>query len=119
MSAPPTIRECIRLVSERTKTPVKDLLGGKRHQEIVRPRQLAMWLARVRTGKSYGQIGRAFKRDHTSVMNGIARIEQLRETDGEIATICGELEPKTTQEWAPAEIPMRRADLMAAAAGMV
>jgi chromosomal replication initiator protein len=42
----------------------------------VRPRQIAMYLARSYTDASLAEIGRAFSRDHTSVMYAIDVVER-------------------------------------------
>jgi chromosomal replication initiator protein len=67
----------------------EDLLGKKRSQDISYPRQVAMYLSRSMTAKSYPDIGRAFGgKDHTSAMYAYNQIEKKRqlskETDREI-----------------------------------
>lgn len=61
----------------------RDLDSEQRGREIARPRQIAMYLARELTLKSYPNIGRQFgKRDHTTVMHGCKRIKDLiRDSD--------------------------------------
>jgi chromosomal replication initiator protein len=55
----------------------KDLLRARsRKQSLVRPRQIAMYLARRYTDASLAEIGRAFSRDHTSVMYAIDVVER-------------------------------------------
>ena len=45
-----------------------------------------MYLAKQLTSRSLPEIGRRFGgRDHTTVMHGVKRIEQLKETDSQIA----------------------------------
>lgn len=59
-----------------------DLVSQRREKEIVRPRQIAMWLARRLTGLSLPAIGRILGgRDHTTVLHGVRVIERLAETD--------------------------------------
>lgn len=53
------------------------MLCRKRDRELSRPRQVAMWLAHETTEKSLNQIGSAFKRDHTTVLHGIRRIDDI------------------------------------------
>jgi chromosomal replication initiator protein len=70
----------------------EDLLGKKRSQDISYPRQVAMYLSRSMTAKSYPDIGRAFGgKDHTSAMYAYNQIEKKRqlskETDREIERI--------------------------------
>lgn len=53
-----------------------DLRARSRKQSLVRPRQIAMYLARRYTDASLAEIGRAFARDHTSVMYAIDVVER-------------------------------------------
>ena len=54
----------------------KDLKGSKRSNEIVFPRQIAMYLCRDTANMSFPQIGQEFgKRDHTTVMHAFSKIE--------------------------------------------
>ena len=55
----------------------KEALSARsRKQSFVRPRQVAMYLARRYTDASLAEIGRAFSRDHTSVMYAIDVVER-------------------------------------------
>ncbi|MBU1827034.1 MAG: chromosomal replication initiator protein DnaA, partial [Alphaproteobacteria bacterium] len=63
-----------------------DMIGPKRVRSIARPRQVAMYLAKQLTSRSLPEIGRRFGgRDHTTVMHGVRRIEELKGTDSQIA----------------------------------
>ena len=62
-----------------------DLRSDKRHQRVVRPRQVAMYLARQLTDASYPQIAARFGgRDHTTVMHADRRIQRLLAEDREL-----------------------------------
>ncbi len=62
-----------------------DLLGKKRMQNIVRPRQLAITLAKELTDLSLSAIGQSFgKRDHSTVINAIEKAGQLRASNPDI-----------------------------------
>jgi chromosomal replication initiator protein len=55
-----------------------DLVGSKRSQSIVYPRQIAMYLTRELTDLSLPKIGDEFGgRDHTTVMHATAKITKL------------------------------------------
>lgn len=55
-----------------------DLIGSKRSQAIVYPRQIAMYLSRELTDMSLPKIGQEFGgRDHTTVMHATAKIQKL------------------------------------------
>jgi chromosomal replication initiator protein len=56
---------------------VNDLRGNRRTQDIAHARHVAMYLTRELTDLSLPQIGARFGgRHHTTVMNGISRIER-------------------------------------------
>jgi len=55
-----------------------ELVGSKRSQSIVYPRQIAMYLTRELTDMSLPKIGDEFGgRDHTTVMHATAKIQKL------------------------------------------
>lgn len=81
-----TIEEIQRKVSDHYNIRLSDLIGPKRLRIYARPRQVAMYLAKQHTNRSLPEIGRRFgKRDHTTVMHGIRRVEELITTDSQIA----------------------------------
>jgi len=58
-----------------------DLVGSKRSQKIVYPRQVAMYLSRELTDLSLPKIGDEFGgRDHTTVLHAVAKIQKLMGT---------------------------------------
>ncbi|KMW59016.1 Chromosomal replication initiator protein DnaA [Candidatus Rhodobacter oscarellae] len=81
-----TIEEIQRKVGEHYNVRLSDLIGPRRVRTIARPRQVAMWLAKKMTSRSLPEIGRRFGgRDHTTVMHGVRKIDELRGTDSQIA----------------------------------
>jgi chromosomal replication initiator protein len=61
---------------------VSEIKGRRRNKDIIRPRQVAMYLARQETQSSLPEIGTAIGgRDHTTVIYGIQKIEGLLEQD--------------------------------------
>ena len=81
-----TIEEIQRKVGEHYNIRLSDLIGPKRVRTIARPRQVAMYLSKHLTSRSLPEIGRRFGgRDHTTVMHGVRRIEELKTQDGQIA----------------------------------
>jgi len=62
-----------------------DLIGSKRSQAIVYPRQVAMYLSRELTDLSLPKIGAEFGgRDHTTVMHAQAKIQKLMGAQREV-----------------------------------
>jgi len=79
------IDEILRVVSRHYKVPRTDLLSSRRSRDVVRPRQIAMYLAKVLTSRSLPEIGRRFGgRDHTTVLHSVRKIEQLMREDGDL-----------------------------------
>ncbi|MXQ08196.1 chromosomal replication initiator protein DnaA [Alphaproteobacteria bacterium GH1-50] len=81
-----TVEEIQRKVSEHFNIRLSDLIGPKRVRTFARPRQMAMYLSKQLTSRSLPEIGRRFGgRDHTTVMHGVRKIEELMQKDSQIA----------------------------------
>lgn len=81
-----TIEEIQRKVSEHFNIRLSDLIGPRRTRNLARPRNVAMYLAKHLTSRSFPEIGRQFGgRDHTTIMHGVRKIEELKRTDSQIA----------------------------------
>ncbi|QQA42999.1 chromosomal replication initiator protein DnaA [Pelagovum pacificum] len=81
-----TIDQIQRTVSEHYNIRLADLIGPRRMRSLARPRQVAMWLSKQLTNRSLPEIARRFGgRDHTTIMHGIRKIDELRQTDSGIA----------------------------------
>ncbi len=81
--APITIERIQKVVAEYFNIGVQDLTDKKRSQDIVMPRQIAMYLSRELTDQSLPAIGDAFGgRDHTTVMYSCSKIkEEVKKTE--------------------------------------
>ncbi|WGW04682.1 chromosomal replication initiator protein DnaA [Tropicibacter oceani] len=80
-----SIDEIQRKVADHYNIRLSDIVGPKRVRTFARPRQVAMYLCKQLTSRSLPEIGRRFGgRDHTTVMHGVRRIEELRQQDGQI-----------------------------------
>jgi hypothetical protein len=85
-----TIEEIQTAVERHCKVGHIELISARRSADIVRPRQIAMFLARHLTPNSLPVIGRTFGgRDHTTVLHAVRKIEALRTRDKALA---GDLE---------------------------
>lgn len=81
-----TIGDIQREVARHYGIKVSDLQSKRRAQAIVRPRHIAMYLAKNLTRCSYPEIGRMFDgRDHTTVMHAVRQIEKGVKADGGLA----------------------------------
>ena len=84
------IEDILRIVSRHFKVPRNDLLSSRRSRDVVRPRQIAMYLAKSLTSRSLPEIGRRFGgRDHTTVLHSVRKVEQMMKDDGDL---CQEIE---------------------------
>jgi chromosomal replication initiation ATPase DnaA len=72
------VSEAISAVSAATGIPGNTLLSPTRTAHVARARHVAMAICRAK-GMSLSEIGRAFNRDHTSVLNGLRRVQQWKE----------------------------------------
>jgi chromosomal replication initiator protein len=81
-----SIEEIQRKVAEHYNIRLSDMIGPKRLRNIARPRQVAMYLSKQLTPRSLPEIGRRFGgRDHTTIMHGVRKIEELMTTDSQLA----------------------------------
>ncbi|MEM9708745.1 MAG: chromosomal replication initiator protein DnaA [Pseudomonadota bacterium] len=81
-----TVEEIQRKVAEHYNIRLSDLIGPRRMRSLARPRQVAMYLAKQFTTRSLPEIGRRFGgRDHTTIMHGVRRIEELKTQDSQLA----------------------------------
>jgi chromosomal replication initiator protein len=84
IAAPKTLTpaQIVKAVTRFYHVDEQDLVGRRRNKDIVRPRQVAMYLARKETQASLPEIGEALGgRDHTTVIYGIQKIEGQLEQD--------------------------------------
>lgn len=87
-----SIERIQELVSERFSMTRKQLCGDKRSQNIVYPRQVAMYLSRELTDASLPKIGREFGgRDHTTVIHATSKIARLIKEDRSVYNLVQEL----------------------------
>jgi len=80
------IEDIQRVVARQYNVSRADLLSSRRTANVVRPRQVAMYLAKVLTLRSLPEIGRRFGgRDHTTVLHAVRKIETLAGNDSAFA----------------------------------
>jgi chromosomal replication initiator protein len=68
------ISEIQEAVADYYSLTVRDLVGRGRTRQLCAPRHLAIFLARERTTASLPELGRAFRRDHTSVLHAVRKL---------------------------------------------
>jgi chromosomal replication initiator protein len=80
------IEDIQRVVARQYNVSRADLLSSRRTANVVRPRQVAMYLAKTLTLRSLPEIGRRFGgRDHTTVLHAVRKIENLVNSDAALA----------------------------------
>ncbi|MDR1266946.1 MAG: chromosomal replication initiator protein DnaA [Holosporales bacterium] len=73
-----TIEEIQRKVADHYAIRLADIHSTRRSNHVARPRQIAMYLAKILTSASFPEIGRKFGgRDHTTVIHAVRRIDDL------------------------------------------
>ncbi len=93
-----TPKKIIQTVCTYYALKPKDLTGKKRSKEIVRPRQVAMYLLKNLTELPLTQIGELLGgRDHTTVIHGVGKIEKLLEENIQIREQVGVVKQQICQ----------------------
>ena len=83
------------IVCKFFKISKNEMLSARRSRYLVRPRQTAIYLAKVLTSKSLPEIGRSFSnRDHTTVIHSVKTIEKLKSEDKELSLNIDNLKNK-------------------------
>jgi chromosomal replication initiator protein len=93
-----SIRRIQDLVADRFSLSLDELCGDKRSQNIVYPRQVAMYLSRELTDSSLPKIGKEFGgRDHTTVIHATSKIARLIREDRSVYNLVQELTARVKQ----------------------
>lgn len=80
------VTKILEAVSAYYNLSLEELCGKRRKKEIVRPRQIAMYLLRKENNISFPSIGGYFGgRDHTTAMHACEKITKLLEHDDELS----------------------------------
>ena len=80
------IEDIQKVVSSHFNVSKHDLLSARRTRAIVRPRQIAMYLAKTMTPRSFPEIGKRFGGwYHTTVLHAVRKVEELASADETLA----------------------------------
>ena len=89
---PTEIEDIIKTVSATTKVKPSDIVSKKRTKGISISRQIAIYLSRKYTSKTFKEIGEKFGgRDHSTIITSISNIEKLILDDEQIAKLVNKL----------------------------
>jgi chromosomal replication initiator protein len=80
-----TVRAVIAGVAAHYGLSFADMAGPLRARRFSRPRHIAMYLAREKTGKSLPLIGQRINRHHTSVLHGLRAVRRRLDEDARYA----------------------------------
>jgi chromosomal replication initiator protein len=93
-----TIERIQEVVCDRFAMSIDELCSHKRSQNIVYPRQVAMYLSRELTDSSLPKIGKHFgDRDHTTVLHANAKIQNMIRADRSVYNLVQELTARIKQ----------------------
>lgn len=88
-------KHLIRIVAEFYAVPEKDLVAKSRKKDVVKPRQIAMYLLREDLRYSFPSIGEKFGgRDHTTVMHACGKISKELQNDSRFASEIASIKEK-------------------------
>ncbi|WP_454847934.1 chromosomal replication initiator protein DnaA, partial [Rhizobium binxianense] len=80
------IEDIQRIVARHYNVSRQELVSNRRTRVIVKPRQIAMYLSKTLTPRSFPEIGRRFGgRDHTTVLHAVRKIEELIAEDTKLS----------------------------------
>ncbi|MCM2291589.1 chromosomal replication initiator protein DnaA [Allorhizobium sp. BGMRC 0089] len=80
------IEDIQRIVARHYNVSRQELVSNRRTRVIVKPRQIAMYLSKTMTPRSFPEIGRRFGgRDHTTVLHAVRKIEELISGDQKLS----------------------------------
>jgi len=80
------IEDIQRVVARHYNVSRQELVSNRRTRVIVKPRQVAMYLSKTMTPRSFPEIGRRFGgRDHTTVLHAVRKIEDLISGDSKLS----------------------------------
>ena len=80
------IEDIQRIVARHYNVSRQELVSNRRTRVIVKPRQIAMYLAKTLTPRSFPENGRRFGgRDHTTVLHAVRKIEELISGDTKLS----------------------------------
>ena len=93
-----TIERIQEIISDRFGLSLDELCGDRRSQNIVYPRQVAMYLSRELTDSSLPKIGKQFGgRDHTTVIHATSKIARMIREDRSVYNLVQELTARIKQ----------------------
>jgi hypothetical protein len=108
----PTVSTIIRVVASIAAVTPLDIRSDRRDKHVALARHIAMWIVRRETLMSYPHIGEAIgRRDHTTVIHGVRRIDRMMGADrafaDQVLALVGMVADETAAEAAALECLLR------------
>jgi chromosomal replication initiator protein len=94
----PTIQRIKEVVARVYGVTADTIDGDSRLPEHVRPRHMAVHLAREMLGLGYSELGRAFKRDHSTIHGTCKRMRRAVATDSKAEEAVREVRRRIEEE---------------------
>ncbi|MBO4699456.1 chromosomal replication initiator protein DnaA [bacterium] len=89
---PTEIEDIIKIVSAETKVKPSDIISKKKTKAISLSRQVAIYLTRKYTSKTFKEIGEKFGgRDHSTIITSVSNVEKLIIDDDRISKLVAKL----------------------------
>lgn len=97
-----TVQMILHAVCDHYRVAPADIISVSRTQELVAPRQVAMYLARALTKRSLPEIGRRFgQRRHTTVLHAVRKISSRMQRDAQLARDIAAITKRLKDQSAP------------------
>ena len=89
-----TVAEIQKICANHYKVSIQDLKSRSRTRPLVTARQVAMFIIKKHLDKSLVDIGRAFCKDHTTVMSALRRIDTQLSKDSDLKKDIDDIETR-------------------------
>jgi chromosomal replication initiator protein len=97
-----SLRDIATVVSRHLNIRLLDIKSSSRRQYVVRARSIAIYLCRLHTDKSYGNIGKYFgRRDHSTIMHAFNKTKMALASDISIRLVVEEINIKLSAKLNP------------------
>jgi chromosomal replication initiator protein len=98
IARPALVQIILKKVSSQYKITEHELLSARQSEKVWMPRHIAYYLCQQLTGYSYPQIAKFMnKKDHTTIMHGVRKIEEKIANDVEFKKEIQKLKRKISE----------------------
>ncbi len=88
-----------QIVVDKSRVGMRDIMFASRRLSVTDPRHVAWYLCKQHLQKTYHQMARHFERDHSTIINGVQRIERIRREQSKIELLITQCQAEITGEW--------------------